>query len=83
MKSTPETQRETKGNEHRQYVALVCIVISIIFALVTSQAINPLWCVLLAIFAVSWWGARGALGHLNPSFDHRGGQSSKSGRGIL
>jgi hypothetical protein len=39
-------------------VALICIVISIIFAVVTGQATNALWWALLAIFAVLWWGAR-------------------------
>ena len=33
-------------------VALLCIVISIIFAIVTHQATNALWRALLAIFAV-------------------------------
>ena len=33
-------------------VALICIVISIIFAIVTNQATNALWWALLAIFAV-------------------------------
>ena len=37
-------------------VALICIVISIIFAVVTHQATNALWWALLAIFAVLWWG---------------------------
>ena len=39
-------------------VALICIVISIIFAIVTHQATNALWWALLAIFAVLWWDAR-------------------------
>ena len=39
-------------------VAIICIVISIIFAIVTNQATNALWWALLAIFAVLWWGAR-------------------------
>ena len=39
-------------------VALVCIVISIIFAIITNQAASPLWWVLLAIFAVLWWGSK-------------------------
>lgn len=43
-------------------VALVCIVISIIFALVTREATNPLWWVLLAIFAVLWWGSKAPWG---------------------
>jgi len=43
-------------------VALVCIVISIILAIITSQAANPLWWVLLAIFAVLWWGAKAPWG---------------------
>ena len=43
-------------------VALVCIVISIIFALITGQATNAVWWALLAIFAVLWWGARAPWG---------------------
>ena len=43
-------------------VAIVCIVISIIFAIVTNQATNALWWALLAIFAVLWWGARAPWG---------------------
>ena len=43
-------------------VALVCIVISIVFAIVTSQANSALWWALLAIFAVLWWGGTGTLG---------------------
>ena len=43
-------------------VALVCIVISIIFALVTREATNPLWWALLAIFAVLWWGSKAPWG---------------------
>jgi hypothetical protein len=43
-------------------VALVCIVISIIFAVVTHQAANALWWALLAIFAVLWWGAKAPRG---------------------
>ena len=43
-------------------VALICIVISIIFAIVTNQATNALWWALLAIFAVLWWGARAPWG---------------------
>jgi hypothetical protein len=43
-------------------VALVCILISIIFALVTREATNPLWWTLLAIFAVLWWGAKAPWG---------------------
>ena len=39
-------------------VALICIVISIIFAIITHQATNALWWALLAIFAVLWWDAR-------------------------
>jgi hypothetical protein len=39
-------------------VALICIVISIIFAIVTHQATNALWWALLAIFRVLWWDAR-------------------------
>jgi hypothetical protein len=44
-------------------VALICIVISIIFAIVTHQATNALWWALLAIFAVLWWGARAPWGN--------------------
>lgn len=36
-------------------IAVICIVISIIFAIVTNQATNALWWALLAIFAVLWW----------------------------
>jgi hypothetical protein len=43
-------------------VALVCIIISIIFAFVTHQATNALWWALLAIFAVLWWDARAPWG---------------------
>ena len=43
-------------------VALVCIVVSIIFALVGAQITNPVWWALLAIFAVLWWGARAPWG---------------------
>ena len=43
-------------------VAIICIVISIIFAIVTNQATNALWWALLAIFAVLWWGARAPWG---------------------
>ena len=43
-------------------VALVCIIISIIFAVVTHQATNALWWALLAIFAVLWWDARAPWG---------------------
>ena len=43
-------------------VALICIVISLIFAVVTGQATNALWWALLAIFAVLWWGARAPWG---------------------
>jgi hypothetical protein len=32
-------------------IAVICIVISIIFAIVTNQATNALWWALLAIFA--------------------------------
>ena len=39
-------------------VAIICIVISIIFAVVTNQATNALGWALWAIFAVLWWGAR-------------------------
>jgi hypothetical protein len=44
-------------------VALICIVISIIFAIITNQATNALWWALLAIFAVLWWGARAPWGN--------------------
>ena len=43
-------------------VALVCIIISIIFAVVTHEATNALWWALLAIFAVLWWDARAPWG---------------------
>ena len=43
-------------------VALVCIVISIIFALITGQATSAIWWALLAIFTVLWWGARAPWG---------------------
>jgi len=43
-------------------VALICIVISIIFAIITHQATNALWWALLAIFAVLWWDARAPWG---------------------
>jgi hypothetical protein len=43
-------------------VALICIVISIIFAIVTRQPINALWWALLAIFAVLWWDVRAPWG---------------------
>ena len=43
-------------------VALLCIVISIIFAIVTHQATNALWRALLAIFAVLWWDVRAPWG---------------------
>ena len=43
-------------------VALVCIIISVIFAVVTHQATNALWWALLAIFAVLWWDARAPWG---------------------
>ena len=44
-------------------VAVICIVISIIFAVVTNQATNALWWALLAIFAVLC-GAHGRPGAL-------------------
>jgi hypothetical protein len=44
-------------------VALICIVISIIFAIITNQATNALWWALLAIFAVLWWGASAPWGN--------------------
>ena len=43
-------------------VAIICIVISIIFAVVTNQATNVLWWALSAIFAVLWWGTRAPWG---------------------
>jgi hypothetical protein len=43
-------------------VALICIVISIIFAIVTHQATNAVWWALLAIFAVLLWGAKAPWG---------------------
>jgi hypothetical protein len=43
-------------------VALVCIIISIIFAIVAHEATDPLWWALLAIFAVLWWDARAPWG---------------------
>ena len=43
-------------------MVLICIVISIIFAIVTHQATNALWWALLAIFAVLWWDARAPWG---------------------
>jgi hypothetical protein len=43
-------------------VALICIVISIIFAIVTHQATNAVWWALLAIFAVLWWGVKAPWG---------------------
>jgi hypothetical protein len=39
-------------------VALVCIIISVVFAVVTNQATNALWWVLLGIFAVLWWDVK-------------------------
>jgi hypothetical protein len=35
-------------------VALICIVISVVFAVVTNQATSAVWWALLAIFAVLW-----------------------------
>jgi hypothetical protein len=57
----------TKGGQEMalgvgNIVALICIVISIIFAIVTHQATNALWWALLAIFAVLWWDARAPWG---------------------
>ena len=56
----------TKGGQEMlgvgNIVALICIVISIIFAIVTHQATNALWWALLAIFAVLWWDARAPCG---------------------
>jgi hypothetical protein len=43
-------------------VALICIAISIVFAVVTHQAANALWWALIAIFAVLWWGAKAPWG---------------------
>ena len=48
-------------------VALICIVISIIFAIITHQATNALWWALLAIFAVLWWDARAPSGKGQPT----------------
>jgi hypothetical protein len=42
--------------------ALVCIIISIVFAIITNQATNALWWALLAIFAVLWWGVKAPWG---------------------
>jgi hypothetical protein len=46
-------------------VALICIAISIVFALVMHEATNPLWWVLLAIFAVLWWGSKAPWGRFS------------------
>jgi hypothetical protein len=43
-------------------VALACIIISVVFAVVTHQATNAVWSALLAIFAVLWWDARAPWG---------------------
>ena len=43
-------------------VALICIVISIIFAIITHHATNALCWALLAIFAVLWWDVRAPWG---------------------
>jgi len=43
-------------------VALVCIVISVVFAVVTNQATNALWWALLGIFAVLWWDVKAPWG---------------------
>jgi hypothetical protein len=43
-------------------VALICIIISIVFAIITHEAANALWWALLAIFAVLWWDARAPWG---------------------
>ena len=43
-------------------VALVCVIISIVLALFTHEATNALLWVLLAIFAVLWWGAKSPWG---------------------
>ena len=43
-------------------VALICIVISVVFAVVTNQATSAVWWALLAIFAVLWWDARAPWG---------------------
>jgi hypothetical protein len=43
-------------------VALICIIISVVFAVVTNQATSAVWWALLAIFAVLWWGARAPWG---------------------
>ena len=59
-------QRHSRENDMTigvgNLVAVICIVISIIFAIVTNQATNALWWALLAIFAVLWWGARAPWG---------------------
>ena len=43
-------------------MALICIVISIIFAIVTHQVTNALWWALLAIYAVLWSDVRAPWG---------------------
>jgi hypothetical protein len=43
-------------------VALICIVISVVFAVVTNQATNALWWALLGIFAVLWWDVKAPWG---------------------
>jgi hypothetical protein len=43
-------------------VALVCIIISVVFAVVTNQTTSAVWWSLLAIFAVLWWGAKAPWG---------------------
>ena len=43
-------------------IALICIIISIILAIVTNQAANSLWWALLAIFFAIWFDARAPWG---------------------
>ena len=43
-------------------VALICIFISVVFAVVTNQATNALWWALLGIFAVLWWAVKAPWG---------------------
>jgi hypothetical protein len=43
-------------------IAIICLVISIILAVVTHQAANALWWALLAIFFVLWFDARAPWG---------------------
>ena len=39
-------------------ITLICLVISIVFAIVTRQGGNALWWALLAIFFAIWFDAR-------------------------